>query len=151
MPAYIVYNKLTGSIIKSGISSGDPAIQIENPETEDYILSDHPTHGFKINPLTETIEDCEVVPTIFDVIAMLHEPDEILNPLISKIDPDVMAWRYQNWCALRYNSYPDPKEVNDGNAKLTAGDPTIQAAGQAQLDKYYADCLAVKVRFPKQI
>jgi hypothetical protein len=38
----------------------------------------------------------------------------------------------------------------DGMVKVHSTDPVLQAEGQAQLDKYYADCLAVKDRFPKE-
>ncbi|GAG01954.1 unnamed protein product [marine sediment metagenome] len=46
-------------------------------------------------------------------------------------------------------AYPDPMELNDGLVKQHSSDPDIQAEGDAQVAKYYEDCLKVKEDIPK--
>jgi len=55
----------------------------------------------------------------------------------AELEADYQANQYQR---QRSNEYPDFKEYLDGIVK---GD-------QAQIDKYIADCLAVKAKYPKE-
>lgn len=50
---------------------------------------------------------------------------------------------------LRAKAYPNQTVLLDGQAKQTSTDPVIKAAGDAQVAKYYADCMATKEQFPK--
>jgi len=49
----------------------------------------------------------------------------------------------------RLEEYPDYKEFLDAQVKLNSGDSALQTEGQAQLDKYVSDCIAVKLKYPK--
>ena len=53
---------------------------------------------------------------------------------------DVGKWRIENYGLLRKRAYPDTAGYLDGIVK---GD-------QDQIDKYRAECMAVKKRFPKE-
>jgi hypothetical protein len=64
------------------------------------------------------------------------------------IDDEVVARVVQD---LRANAYPNQTVLLDGQAKQTSTDPVIKAAGDAQVSKYYADCLAVKDDIPKGV
>ena len=50
---------------------------------------------------------------------------------------------------LRAKAYPPQSVLSDGQVKQTSADPVIKASGDAQVAKYYSDCLAVKAQFPK--
>lgn len=83
------------------------------------------------------------VPTIPDghkakwnngwVFEAIPEPDPEPDPEPRNIDP------LEPWERNRINEYPRIAEYIDGVVK---GD-------QAQIDKYIADCLAVKAKYPK--
>ncbi len=62
---------------------------------------------------------------------------------------DIQQWKTENYTFLRKAFYPEMGESLDAQVKLSSTDPLLQAAGQAQLDQYSADCMAVKARFPK--
>lgn len=100
--------------------------------------------------------------TIFDSI---KKPDHELNMAIEAYitgpyyfgEPDcphnemtVARWRITHYDVLRSMAYPSREEKDDAEAKLASEDPAVRAAGQAQLDQYNSDCLAVKARFPKE-
>jgi hypothetical protein len=93
---------------------------------------------------------------ITDIAENIQEPDEQLNAIISTylfdngIEQTVAEWRIENYAELRRWAYPDYATYLDAQVKLSSPDSAVQAEGQAQLDKYYADCLAVKDRFPKE-
>lgn len=72
------------------------------------------------------------------------------EPDCGKDDMTVSMWRTVHYDTLRRMDYPDRAEKDDAEAKLSSSDPAVRAAGQAQLDQYNADCLAVKARFPKE-
>ncbi len=63
---------------------------------------------------------------------------------------DVSQWRAENYVFLRKAFYPEIGELLDAQVKISSTDPILQAQGQAQLDQYNLDCLAVKLRFPKE-
>lgn len=50
---------------------------------------------------------------------------------------------------LRAMEYPDLREYLDGMVKMHSPDPLIVVEGTNQVDKYVADCLAVKAKYPK--
>jgi hypothetical protein len=93
---------------------------------------------------------------ITDIAENIQEADEQLNAIISTylfdngIERTVEQWRIENYSDLRRWAYPDKEVYLDAQVKLSSTDETIQTEGQAQLDQYYADCLAVKARFPKE-
>lgn len=62
--------------------------------------------------------------------------DKQINAEINRLEAEYNAKQYQR---DRAKEYPDFKEYLDGIVK---GD-------QAQIDKYIADCLAVKAKYPK--
>lgn len=49
----------------------------------------------------------------------------------------------------RLLAYPDFRDYLDAQVKLNSSDPLLQTLGQQQLEKYVADCLAVKEQYPK--
>ncbi len=63
--------------------------------------------------------------------------------------PDVVAFKAPSYRELRRSEYPSLAELHDAKVKQRHADPAIQAEGAAQEEQYYADCLAVKVRYPK--
>jgi len=50
----------------------------------------------------------------------------------------------------RRQAYPQMTEYVDAQVKKSSSDPAVQAAGIAQEAKYFADCLAVKSKIPKE-
>lgn len=52
---------------------------------------------------------------------------------------------------LRAAEYPPIQEFVDAQVKLASPDPEVQARGQAQLDAYFAACLAVKEKYPAPV
>ena len=81
-------------------------------------------NGDEISGLTWITEDVDT-PT-----------EEEIAEEIRRLQAEYDALEYQR---LRASEYPDFKEYLDGVVK---GD-------QAQIDKYIADCLAVKEKYPK--
>jgi hypothetical protein len=74
--------------------------------------------------------------------------DEII---IEDFNPEsVEQWKLDNYAMLRMWTYPGYAEYLDAEVKLNSGDTNLEIEGQYQLDKYIADCLNVKLRFPKQ-
>ncbi len=62
---------------------------------------------------------------------------------------EVLAFLAPSYRELRRAEYPPICELHDAKVKQRHVDPAIQAEGVAQEDQYYADCLAVKVKYPK--
>jgi hypothetical protein len=93
---------------------------------------------------------------ITDIAENIQEPDDQLNAIISTylfdsgIEQTIEQWRIENYSDLRRWAYPGKEIYLDAQVKLSSPDPMLQAEGQAQLDQYFADCLAVKKRFPKE-
>jgi hypothetical protein len=93
--------------------------------------------------------------TIQDVKDNVWNTDEVLDVVIAAYilghpsGISVEQWRLDNYALLRQEAYPPMADYLDAHVKLSTADPVLQAEGQAQLDQYYADCLAVKARFPK--
>lgn len=61
-------------------------------------------------------------------------------------EPVVPEPTYQE---LRAAEYPDYREFLDAQVKINSGDEALITAGQAQLEAYYAACLAIKDKYPK--
>jgi hypothetical protein len=61
------------------------------------------------------------------------------NEILAKQQELIAEYNSKQYQRNRANEYPDFKEYLDGIVK---GD-------QAQIDKYIADCLAVKAKYPK--
>lgn len=53
------------------------------------------------------------------------------------------------YIGLKRSEYPDPIEYNDSLVKMQSSDESLQAEGLSQQEKYFADCLAVKEKYPK--
>lgn len=49
----------------------------------------------------------------------------------------------------RAAEYPPMAEYLDAQVKINSGDEEMIASGQIQLAAYYAECLAVKAKYPK--
>jgi hypothetical protein len=62
------------------------------------------------------------------------------NQILAKQQELIAEYNSNQYQRDRANEYPDFKEYLDGIVK---GD-------QAQIDKYIADCLAVKAKYPKE-
>ena len=62
------------------------------------------------------------------------------NEILAKQQELIAEYQSNQYQRDRANEYPDFKEYLDGIVK---GD-------QAQIDKYIADCLAVKTKYPKE-
>ena len=155
---FITYNIHTGEILGKITASTDDAFRdvaedkmiielvgannIDNPENY-YVNTETGQLTKKAHKFYSEIEIYSTVNTVDDVDLNKMILGNIQN------ETQVEVWRTDHFAILRYHSYPSTNEVNDANAKLSSSDPAIQAAGQIQLDNYYADCLAVKARFPK--
>ena len=63
---------------------------------------------------------------------------------------DVVQWRIDNYTVLRKRFYPKAEVYLDAMVKINSKDIELATEGQAQLNKYYTDCLAVKTRFVKE-
>jgi len=148
MPAYIAYDKITGTITKAGVAL-DPSAQI-NTDTDSFILSDHDVVGYKINVDTKEIVPCEVIPSLIDILEIAHKPDAELNIEISKISSDVDSWRLKNYSALRQKLYPSIINKIDAEVKISSDDPEVKEKGLKELDLYNKKCLNIKTRFPKE-
>jgi len=92
----------------------------------------------KINPLAQVtvrgsdLQTCEIEWHNIEPISK-----EIILLKILELENEYESKQYQRY---RSNEYPDFKYYLDGIVK---GD-------QAQIDKYIADCLAVKAKYPKE-
>jgi len=62
------------------------------------------------------------------------------NQILAKQQELIAEYNYNQYQRDRAKEYPDFKDYLDGIVK---GD-------QAQIDKYIADCLAVKAKYPKE-
>ena len=51
----------------------------------------------------------------------------------------------------RLAAYPPVADFLDGQVKASSSDPTVAAAGQAQIAAYQQACLAVKAKYPLPI
>lgn len=89
----------------------------------------------------------------------IQESDAVLNPIIEAYiagsfyfgsATTATEWRLENYNLLRGWAYPSVTEYNDAQVKLNSGVPELALEGQIQLDRYIQDCLAVKLRFPKE-
>jgi hypothetical protein len=91
----------------------------------------------KINPEAEfTYNDKNI-----DTIQWLNGTTPIpANEILAKEQELIAEYESKKYQRDRANEYPDFKEYLDGIVK---GD-------QAQIDKYIADCLAVKDKYPKE-
>lgn len=71
----------------------------------------------------------------------------ILNYFDNKVN--VNNWKKENYSYIRGFFYPPESELYDGMTKVNSDDPTIKQEGEKQMQSYFAECLAVKKRFPK--
>ena len=96
----------------------------------------------KIDAILSLVPNAQV--TISDGNVTWHEPlispitDAQINAEIARLQAEYDAKEYQR---KRASEYPPITDYIDGVVK---GD-------QAQIDKYIADCLAVKAKFPKGV
>ena len=94
----------------------------------------------KINPsaqISMSGTDISAVDTIIWENGTQPISKELILAEIAKIEAEYESTKYQR---DRAKEYPDFKEYLDGIVK---GD-------QAQIDKYIADCLAIKTKYPKE-
>jgi hypothetical protein len=70
------------------------------------------------------------IPTFEDNALILNEPQKIPQE-------------------LRQSEYPDIAEFLDAHVKINSDDPELRKEGKEQLSKYYHDCQAVKMKYPK--
>jgi hypothetical protein len=95
----------------------------------------------KINPTAQASmsgNDILAVDTIIWENGTPPIAKELILAKVAELQAEYEANQYQR---DRANEYPDFKEYLDGIVK---GD-------QAQIDKYIADCLAIKTKYPKSI
>jgi len=90
-----------------------------------------------INPNAKVIVKAEDVNTIEWHNGTTPIP---ANEILAKQKELIAEYESNQYQRDRANEYPDFKEYLDGIVK---GD-------QAQIDKYIADCLAVKAKYPKE-
>lgn len=96
------------------------------------------------------------------IITPDHDPEtQVIDGDVRTFDAEAKAWtitktvramtaaELADRCrAQRAAEYPDFRAYLDGMAKASSADPTIRAAGEAQVAAYYAECLAVKAARP---
>lgn len=76
-----------------------------------------------------------------------HMGDYIEQSFVeSYVDPEPVVLTYAEKRAVEY---PYMSEYLDAQVKINSGDADLVAEGQTQLAAYYADCLAVKAKYPK--
>lgn len=153
MNIYAIYDKTTGKIVRIESNNFDDMLH-GLQQNEAYLEGDYDVNDV-IDVNTKTKKDYQTA-TILDIRENIKKSDNILDDVISRTDAvlfgskTVEQYRIDNYATLRSLAYPPQEDMLDAQAKLSSSDPTIQAEGQAQLNKYYADCLAVKERFPKE-
>jgi hypothetical protein len=91
----------------------------------------------KINPQAEFTYNDENIDTIQWLNGTAPIP---ANEILAKLQELIAEYQSTQYQRDRAKEYPDFKEYLDGIVK---GD-------QAQIDKYIADCLAVKTKYPKE-
>jgi len=91
----------------------------------------------KINPNAQANVNAEDINKIEWLNGTIQIPKEQILQKIEELQSEYKANEYKR---NRSKEYPDFKEYLDGIVK---GD-------QAQIDKYIADCLAVKAKYPKE-
>jgi hypothetical protein len=88
-----------------------------------------------------------------DIYYAIKSPniDSVIQSFLERnnIQSTVLEWRLMNYTKLRKWDYPEYVEYLDAIVKLNSTILSIKTEGQAQLDQYIADCLNVKIRFPK--
>lgn len=90
-----------------------------------------------INPNAQVIVNSEDI----NKITWLNGTQPIpVNEILTKQQELIAEYKSKQYQRDRAKEYPDFKEYLDGIVK---GD-------QAQIDKYIADCLAIKAKFPKE-
>jgi len=91
----------------------------------------------KINPNAQVNVNAEDINQIEWLNGTIQIPKEQILQKIKELKAEYESTQYQR---DRANEYPDFKDYLDGIVK---GD-------QAQINKYIADCLAVKAKYPKE-
>jgi len=166
MERYARYNKNTGDINGEVTMPPEhlPAILELEPEYGYLLLEgDHlpdlcNTHKvdiktlefvrFKGDPVETTIRKDDILEGI-----RLGKSDQELVPVIRQylrergIQKEVMEWVREHYKILRKKAYPPIEDYVDAQVKINT--PGMEAEGQAQLEEYRAQCLAVKQRFAK--
>lgn len=90
-----------------------------------------------------------------DILGNACSSDECLNDIIRSFinqeQADITIEQFRSiYCFdLRRYAYPAKEEYLDAMVKIASDDETMRADGAVQLARYYADCIAVKTRFPK--
>jgi hypothetical protein len=91
----------------------------------------------KINPKAQV----SVVAEDTNKITWLNDTQPIpANQILAKKQELIAEYNSNQYQRDRANEYPDFKEYLDGIVK----------SDQSQIDKYIADCLAVKAKYPKE-
>ena len=91
----------------------------------------------KINPTAQVSVSGNDINTITWENGTLPIPKELILAKVAELQAEYEANQYQR---DRAKEYPDFKEYLDGIVK----------GNQAQIDKYIADCLAIKTKYPKE-
>ena len=91
----------------------------------------------KINPNAQANVNAEDINKIEWLNGTIQIPKEQILQKIEELQSEYKANEYKR---NRSKEYPDFKDYLDGIVK---GD-------QAQIDKYIADCLAIKAKYPKE-
>lgn len=156
----ILYDLSTGKIIQNVESNSDVyqdggIIDLDGAAVGIKEISESVPFTSYVNLETGEICTRENPATFDDVLTAAETNDSDIDAVIQNylttecLTTTVAAWKIENYKILRQKAYPDMAEYLDAQAKLSSTDPDIQAAGQAQLDQYNSDCIAVKDRFPK--
>lgn len=161
MKKYTIINCTTKEILRQvTCSENSAAKQINNDEI--LIEGHYSSKQYKIvDGIAVELTETEKEDVLYNERISCHPPyfditltDEELNAAIEEYylnRVNAEEWRIANYVFLRKLSYPDFKgEFLDGMVKISKGTSSQQPKGQAQLEQYYADCLAVKQRFPKE-
>ena len=153
MNKYAIYDKTTGKIARIECNNQQDMLRGLLP-SEDYLEGEYSVNDV-VDVETKTIKQYKMA-TIQDVRVGIRLPDDELNSIISRTEDvlfnnvTICQFRTKNYSLLRSMAYPKVEKSLDAQSKMTSPDVLLQAKGQAQLAKYYADCLAVKARFPKE-
>lgn len=72
-----------------------------------------------------------------------------IKDLGNKYVTQEFAQTQPSYAEKRASEYPKYAEYLDAQVKINSENPELISQGQMQLDKYFADCLDVKNKYPK--
>ena len=159
--SYTVYSKTDGTILKTVICSPEAIILQYDSKTAAHIEGEYDKATHKIVDGQAVLKTkSEQVDYQYSLVKNTLPPidpaltDTELDLQISQYfygKVDVQQWKKENYRVLRNRHYPSVFDFIDAQVKLNSNDSLLVTEGQAEMQKYASNCLAVKTRFPKPL